>query len=471
VTRLWDRGEPVDAAVLRLTAGRDPELDLQLVPWDCLASAAHARMLERIGVLAATECRALESELVELAAEARAGTFTIAIEDEDGHTAIEQRLVERLGAAGRKIHTGRSRNDQVLAALRLWGRDRILLQLERLADVLDLLVELAAEQRETTMPGYSHTRQAMPTTMGHVLGAWGEGLLDGAPWLREAFAHLNRSPLGSASGFGVPLGIDRGEVARLLGFDSVQHNTLAVQNDRGKSEYLALAAAASVGTDLGRLAADLIMWSSDEVGFVRLRAAITTGSSLMPQKRNPDLLELIRAGAARLRSRPAEVGGLYGGLGGGYHRDLQLTKQPFLEGMQELCDLLAGTAVALRGLEVDAERCLAALLPSTGATDALFSRVAAGEPFRDAYRKAAGVASAAAEPELASPEAWRARSGDGAPGDRALLALLERRHEVRAWVSERRQHLAAATAWFADRDRPRTGNPRRYNPSDAEPRA
>jgi argininosuccinate lyase len=444
VTRLWDHGAPLDAAVLRLTAGRDPQLDLHLVAWDCLASAAHARMLEAIGVLEESERRALEDELVRLADEAREGRFSIALDDEDGHTAIENRLVERVGEAGRKIHTGRSRNDQVLAALRLWGRALVLDQVGALLGVVDELAGLAETHRAVTMPGYSHTRQAMPTTLGHALSAWAEGLLDDVPWLRTAYAHLDRSPLGSASGFGVPLPLDRQQVARLLGFGALQHNTLAVQNDRGKSEYLALAAAAAVATDLGRLAADLIWWSSDELRFVRLPQSVTTGSSLMPQKRNPDLLELIRAGAARLRGRQAEVAGVYGGLGAGYHRDLQLTKQPFLEGMQELCDLLVGCELILGGLEVDAERCREAVLPATGATDALFARIGEGRAFRDAYREAAAGDGAASAP----PEAWERRASAGAPGDPELLAPLERRREERVWLSLQREHVAAATAWF-----------------------
>ncbi len=413
MSRLWDRGEPLAEAVLRLTVGRDPELDLRLVPWDCQASAAHAEMLAAIGVLDRNEVAAISGELAGIAAEARAGGFVIAREEEDGHTAIENRLRDRLGEAGDKIHAGRSRNDQVLAALRLWGRAAVLDQIEGVLAVAGRLLELADEHRDTSMPGYTHTRQAMPTTAGHWLAAWADNLADDVAWLETAYQHLDRSPLGSASGFGVGLPLDRGLVAARLGFAGVQENSLAVQNDRGKSEFLALAAAAATATDLGRLAADLILYSSDELRFVRLPAEVTTGSSIMPQKRNPDVLELVRAGAARLRARQAEVGAIYGPLPAGYHRDLQLTKEPFLEAMQGLLDMLTAVGAVLDGLELDAERCRAAVLPATAATDAVYRRVAAGTPFRQAYREAARGELPPLEPPA---EAWRERTHTGAPG-------------------------------------------------------
>ena len=435
MSRLWDRGEPLDQAVLRLTVGRDPELDLRLVPWDCLASAAWAEMLAGIGVLGDAELAALRGELRAIGDEARAGTFLIEPEQEDSHTAIENRLRERLGEAGDKIHTGRSRNDQVLAALRLWGRSALLDQVDGLLGVADRLLELADAHRETSLPGYTHTRQAMPTTLGHHFAAWSDNLLDSLPWLEAAFAHLDRSPLGAGSGFGTALPLDRGRVAKRLGFASVQINTLAVQNDRGKSEYLALAAAAAVATDLGRLATDLIWYSSDELGFVRLVPSITTGSSIMPQKRNPDVLELIRAGAARLRARQAEVGAIYGPLPAGYQRDLQLTKEPFLEGMQSLVDMLHAFGTVLASLDVDVERCRQAVLPATGATDAVYRRVAEGVSFRRAYREAASGEAPAVAGE--SAESWRSRTHAGAPGGLSL--------------DEPRRRLAAASAWLTER--------------------
>jgi argininosuccinate lyase len=429
--------------VLRLTVGRDPELDLRLVPWDCLASIAWAEMLAGIGVLDDDECAALGRELAAIAEDARTGGFVIELEQEDGHTAIENRLRQRLGEAGEKIHTGRSRNDQVLAALRLWGRAAVVDQLDGLLAVAGRLLELADEHRETALPGYTHTRQAMATTLGHHFAAWADNLLDARPWLETAFAHLDRSPLGAGSGFGTALPLDRERVARRLGFARLQANTLAVQNDRGKSEYLALAIAAAAATDLGRLATDLIWYSSDELGYIRLGSSITTGSSIMPQKRNPDVLELIRAGAARLRARQAEVGAIYGSLPAGYQRDLQLTKEPFLEGMQSLVDMLHAFTAVLADLEVDVDRCRRAIQPATGATDAVYRRVAAGVPFRRAYREAAAGGTDGTGGEAA--DGWRGRRHTGAPGGLSLDETRQRLAAARDWLEQRRQALAAVS--------------------------
>ena len=440
MSRLWNRGNAIDEAVLRLTVDRDPELDLEILPWDCLASTAHATMLASIGILDADELEAIRTELEAIREEALAGRFTIRADDEDGHTAIENRLTERLGEAGRKIHAGRSRNDQVLAALRLWGRQVVVEQVAGVLAVVESLIGLAEEHAETTVPGYTHTRQAMPTTLGHHFAAWAENLLDDLAWLWTAFGHLNRSPLGSASGFGVGLPLDRQMVSDLLGFERPQENTLAVQNDRGKSEYLALGAAAATATDLARLAADLIRYSSEELSFVRLSTEVTTGSSIMPQKRNPDVLELVRAGAARTRSRQAEVGAIYGGLSAGYHRDLQLTKEPFLAGMRSLVDMLTAMGHVLDSLEVDAERCREALEPSTGATDVVIERVREGAPFRDAYREAA-AASEETSADDGRAEAWRARTHLGAPGDPSLASLRSRCRRESERLARVRQSL------------------------------
>lgn len=446
MTRLWDRGTALDATIERFTVGRDPELDRELVAYDALGSAAHARMLVRIGVLEEAALAPLLRELAAIAEEARAGSFEIARADEDGHTAIENRLTARLGDIGRRIHTGRSRNDQVIAALRLYGREALVAAVEQLAGVVQRLLVMAEAHRETTFPGYTHTRQAMPSTLGQLFAAHAEGLLDAVPWLRVAYGHLDRSPLGSASGYGVALPLDRAYVAELLGFASVQQNSIAVQNDRGKTEYLVLAALVAPAVDLGRLATDLITFSSDELRFIKLAAEVTTGSSIMPQKRNPDVLELVRATASRLRARQAEVGAIYGSLPSGYQRDLQLTKEPFVESLAQVCDLFAAMGAALDGVSVDVERCRAALLPATGATDEVYRRVAAGEPFRSAYKAVAAdpeaaVIAAGGEDELR--EAWRLRTHLGAPGALSLEASRAGLAELELWVGARRDQLEA----------------------------
>ena len=281
----------------------------------------------------------------------------------------------------------------------------------------------------------------MPSTLGFLFAAHAEALLDAVPWLDTAFAHADRSPLGSAAGYGVPLPLDRRRVSELLGFARPQANTLAVQNDRGKSEWLVLGAALLPALDLGRLAADLIAFAGDELRFVRLATEVTTGSSIMPQKRNPDVLELVRAGAARLRSRHAEIAAVFGPLTSGYHRDLQLTKEPFLEGMQGAADLLAAMQPVLGGLTVDAERCRAAMLRTIGATDEVFRRVGEGEPFRSAYREVARDPAAAVSGDPA--ESWRSRTHLGAPGALDLDSSLQAAAAARSRVEERAERLAA----------------------------
>ena len=477
MSRLWERGEPVDAAVAavaehvaRFTAGRDPEIDLALVPYDALASFAHATMLAEIGVLAGEDLPALRRELAAIAGEARAGRFTIEPADEDGHTAIENRLVARLGDVGRRIHTGRSRNDQVIAAIRLFARQALVDLLGESLTTAELLTDLAERHREVSVAGYSHARQAMPSTVGFLFAAHAEGLADAVPWLQTAYAHADRSPLGSAAGYGVPLPLDRRRVSDLLGFARPQGNGLAVQNDRGKTEWLVLGAALAPVLDVGRLAADLIWFSSDELGYLRLATAVTTGSSIMPQKRNPDVLELVRAGAARLRSRHGEIAAICGPLTSGYHRDLQLTKEPFLDGMRAARELVAAVQPVLATLTVDAERCRQAMRPTIAATDAVYRRVAQGEPFRAAYREVAAdpegaVAGGGTEPAdpagstdpagSADPaDTWRLRTHLGAPGALDLDPVRQSLAAARAWRDEMAARLAAVWRLLDDEPPP-----------------
>jgi argininosuccinate lyase len=436
--RLWEKGDPLDDRVRRFTVGRDPELDLALAPHDALASAAHATMLAEIGVLTGEEAEALVAELSRLATAARTGDFRIAPEEEDVHTALENRLIDALGDAGRRIHTGRSRNDQVIAALRLWGRSSLLEVAGLVLDVAGRLLRLAEEHRDVPVPGYTHTRQGMTSTLGFLFAAHGEALLDALPWIATAWGHVNRSPLGSASGYGVALPMDRPRVAELLGFDAVQENTLAVQNDRGKTEWLVLGAAMTPVLDLGRLAHDLIWFSAEELGFVRLGTAVTTGSSIMPQKRNPDGLELVRAASARLRARHGEIAAVFAGLTSGYHRDLQATKEPFFEGMTLAADAVAVMAPVLDALEVDPDACRRAVRPATAATDEVYRRVAQGVPFRTAYREVGEDPEGAVTGDPS--QTWRLRTHLGAPGALSAESLAPHRERLaagRKWVEEK----------------------------------
>ncbi|MCB9556975.1 MAG: argininosuccinate lyase [Deltaproteobacteria bacterium] len=446
---LWDRGTPLDQVVATFTVGRDPELDGALAAYDALGSAAHASMLRQIGILSQEDHEALTTELRAIAEQARAGAFEVAPADEDCHTAIENRLTQKLGDAGRRIHTGRSRNDQVIAMLRLFGREALAAQFRATVELAEQLFSLAETHRDVAVAGYTHTRQAMPSTFGLFFGAHAELQVDNLSWLRTAFDHLDRCPLGSASGYGVALGLDRQLVSDLLRFSRVQLNTLAVQNDRGKSESLALCAVATVVSDLGRLASDLIWFSTEELGYVALDESITTGSSIMPQKRNPDVLELIRATAAQLRSRQAEAAQLYGGLLSGYHRDMQWTKAPFVEGLRDGLRATQAMQRALCNLTIDAEACRRAMKRAIGATDALYQRVQAGQPFRAAYKAIAAAPDSAVTGDPA--EAWRARDHLGAPANLQLDAGRQRLADQRCWLEDTEKRLNSA--WdllFAD---------------------
>ncbi len=439
MTRLWDKGEPLDKSVERFTVGRDPELDRGLLPFDALGSAAHAKMLCKIGILSKEELRLLLAELAVIYEEARQGQFEIRPSDEDGHTAIENRLTSKLGQVGRKIHTGRSRNDQVIAAVRLFGRQALIDVFGELLSVAELLVDLAETHKEVSLPGYTHTRQAMPSTLGFLFAAHAEGITDAVPWIKTAYHSLNRCPLGSASGYGVPLALDRLFVAQSLGFESVHVNTLAVQNDRGKSEYLVLGAMGGAMIDLGRLASDLIWFSSEDFGYIKLNHNVTTGSSIMPQKRNPDVLELIRAGANKFRCRQTEAAAVLATLTSGYHRDLQLTKEPFLEGLKLALEMFQATRTALDNLEVNASRCRSAMVKSIGATDIVYGRVAEGEAFRTAYQAVAADLDGAVADD--PTEFWRKRTHLGAPGALDLAYLQKRIGEAQKWHTETKSSL------------------------------
>lgn len=444
--RLWDKGEALNTQIARFTVGRDPELDQHLLRYDALASAAHARMLASINILTRDELNDLLHVLSDIELAARNHTFEIPFSLEDGHTAIENHLTEKLGDAGRRIHTGRSRNDQVIAALRLYGRERLLAIANTTLEIATLLLSLAKTYRATTIAGYTHTRQAMPSTLGFLFAAYAENLLDDFPWMQTAYAHLNRSALGSASGFGVSLPLDREFVANRLGCSSVQRNTLAVQNDRGKTESLVIGAAMTPLLDIARLSNDLIWYSSDELRYVRLHASVTTGSSIMPQKRNPDVLELIRASAARVRSRQQEISAIYSPLSSGYHRDLQLTKEPFIESLETCLQALTAFQPVLQTMTVDESRCRELLQVETRATDEIYRRVAQGTPFRSAYREVAQHLSEIDSDDVSSD--WKGRHYLGAPGALTptyLDTLSDDLKPFRAWIDE--QSATVEAVW------------------------
>ncbi len=327
--RLWDKGEPLDARVLRFTAGEDHQLDERLVSYDIRASIAHAAMLCEQQLLTSEDLAAIEQGLKDLERSHAAGEWQVTLEDEDAHTALERRLTDAIGEAGKRIHLGRSRNDQLLAALRLYLLDAADSLEQIAASAADALLELARREAETPLPGYTHMQQAMPSSVS----LWAEGfaaeLADDAAGIAAARRRVSKNPLGSAAGYGAPgLPIDRESTRKSLGFDSNQEPVTAVQLSRGKAEAGLVFELALFMQDLGRLAADLLLFYTQEFGFIELPDKLTTGSSIMPQKRNPDVLELVRGATATLLASLTEILSLTAKLGSGYQRDLQRIKAP-----------------------------------------------------------------------------------------------------------------------------------------------
>jgi argininosuccinate lyase len=390
-SRLWEKqgGAPLDERVLRYTAGEDHRLDSRLVPYDVRASIAHAEMLGEGGLLAPAEVAAIREGLAALGAAHAAGEWQIELGDEDVHTALESRLTAAIGEAGARLHLGRSRNDQVLAALRLYLRDEVTALADGARAVAGALDELAAREAATPLTGYTHHQPAMPSSVPLWAGGFAAELRDDALGLAACLRRIDLNPLGSAAGYGVPLlPIDRESTRRRLGFAAVQQPVTAVQLSRGKAEAQVLFEVALTLQDLGRLAADLVLWSSRELGFVTLPEEMTTGSSIMPQKRNPDVFELVRGRSATAQACLLEALAITAKLPSGYHRDLQLLKAPLFRGLDLAHDTLDVMAAGIGGVRFRVDRIR--LPPELGATEEAYRLVLEqGLPFRDAYRQVA----------------------------------------------------------------------------------
>jgi len=387
--RLWDKGVPLDARVLDYTAGEDHALDERLVAYDVRASIAHAEMLAAQQLLAAADLAAIRDGLNALAAEHARGAWQVELADEDGQTALERRLTERIGAAGGRIHLGRSRNDQVLAALRLYLRDAVAALRGGAAEVAAALEALAARAADIALPGYTHLQQAMPSSVALWARGFAAEIRDDAAGLEAALRRIDKNPLGSAAGYGTPgLPIDRQATQLKLGFAQVHEPVTAVQLSRGKAEAQLLFEITLLMQDLGRFAADVLLFATREFGFLRLPEAFTTGSSIMPQKRNPDVFELIRGRSATAQACLTETLAVCAKLPSGYHRDLQLLKFPLFRGIDLATATLAILPAAIAALEFDAQAIR--LDPSIhAAAEANRLVVQEGIPFREAYRRIA----------------------------------------------------------------------------------
>jgi argininosuccinate lyase len=389
MSRLWDKGAPLDQRVLQFTAGEDHALDERLVAADVRASIAHAEMLCAQGLISPSDATAICEGLVEVGAEHARGEWRIGLEDEDGQTALEKRLTARIGAAGGRVHLGRSRNDQVLTALRLYMRealDELAAGAEAAAAALD---RLKARQGTITLPGYTHMQQAMPSSVALWAGGFAAELRDDAEGLRAARRRPGRNPLGSAAGFGTPgLPLDRAATTRALGFEATQEPVTAVQLSRGKAEAQLLFEVTLLMQDLGRLASDLLLFCTQEFAFVDLPEAFTTGSSIMPQKRNPDVFELLRGRGATALACLTEALALCAKLPSGYQRDLQLLKAPLFRGIDLAQQSLGIVAPAIDALQFNPANIR--IDPAVHAAGEAFALVVSeGLPFRDAYKRIA----------------------------------------------------------------------------------
>ncbi len=387
MSRLWDKGEPLDDRILRYTAGEDHRLDARLVPYDVRASIAHAEMLHDVGLLAAGDLEAIRSGLEELEEEHAEGAWEIELEDEDVHTALEVRLTERIGEAGARVHLGRSRNDQVLAALRLYLRDAVTALATGAQEVASALDGLGERESETVLPGYTHLQQAMPSSVLLWASGFAAELRDDALGIEACARRIEKNPLGSAAGYGVRLlPLDRESTRRKLGFAEVQEPVTSVQLSRGKAEAQVLFEVTLLMLDLGRLAADLVLFATAEFAFVSLPASMTTGSSIMPQKRNPDVCERGRARTATAQACLFEALAITAKLPSGYHRDLQLLKAPLFRGIDLAAETLAILAAALPEVRFHPEKIR--LDPGLNAAEEAYRLVMEeGIPFREAYRR------------------------------------------------------------------------------------
>jgi argininosuccinate lyase len=392
MTRLWDKGTPLDQRVLQFTAGEDFALDERLVQYDVRASIAHARMLGSRGLLSAVDVSAIEKALHDIGVEHAQGQWHIELADEDGQTALEKRLTARIGEAGGRVHLGRSRNDQVLTALRLYMRDAAGALAQSTDGVADALDALGARQGSIALPGYTHMQQAMPSSVALWAGGFAGELRDDAAGICSVLRRIDRSPLGSAAGYGAPrLNLDREVTSAALGFREVQEPVTSVQLSRGKAEAQLLFEIALVMQDLARLASDLLLFYTQEFAFVKLPDAFTTGSSIMPQKRNPDVFELVRGRSASATACLTEALAIFAKLPSGYQRDLQLLKFPLFRGIDLCSQTLDILPAALAEISFDPAGIR--MHPAIHAADEAYALVVnEGIPFREAYRRIAAKA-------------------------------------------------------------------------------
>lgn len=386
-TKLWEKNFEVNREIERFTVGRDRELDLYLARYDVLGSMAHITMLQSIGLMEKDELDALLAELKNIYRDSVEGRFEIEEGVEDVHSQVELMLTRRLGDMGKKIHSGRSRNDQVLVDLKLFIRHELREVADEVMTLFGELLEKSEQCKDVLMPGYTHLQIAMPSSFGLWFGAYAESLADDMLFLQAAYRMANRNPLGSAAGYGSSFPLDRSMTTRLLGFESMDYNVVYAQMGRGKTERNVAFAMASVAGTLSKMAFDACMFNSQNFGFVKLPKECTTGSSIMPHKKNPDVFELIRAKCNKLQGLPAQITLIMNNLPVGYFRDLQIIKEVFLPAFDELKDCLRMAAYIINKMEVNRSILDNPMYDPMFSVEEVNRLAAAGMPFRDAYRK------------------------------------------------------------------------------------
>lgn len=387
MAKLWEKNFQVDGEIDRFTVGRDRKMDMYLARYDVMGSMAHVTMLESIGLIAPGELEPLLAALRDIYAAVERGEFGIEEGVEDVHSEVEQLLTQRLGDLGKKIHSGRSRNDQVLVDLKLFTRHEIMEVARLTHDLFGELIAKSEAWRDVLMPGYTHLQIAMPSSFGLWAGAYAESLADDMLYLEAAYRITNRNPLGSAAGYGSSFPLDRAMTTRLLGFDSMDYNAVYAQMGRGKTERNVAFALATVAGTVAKMAYDACLFNSQNFGFVSLPKECTTGSSIMPHKKNPDVFELIRAKCNKLQALPMQITLIMNNLPSGYFRDLQIIKEVFLPAFGEIKDCLGMAAYIVNRMEVNRHILNNAMYDPIFSVEEVNRLALQGVPFRDAYKR------------------------------------------------------------------------------------
>ncbi len=453
MTKLWQKGYHVYEQVERYEAAQNSLLDQRLIRHDAWGNLAHAAMLHKIGILSDTEHQQLQAGLVQILDQAETGNFTISPTDEDVHTSIENTLSKTADEAGKKIHTARSRNDQVLVDLRLYGKEQLHQIGNELSGLISTLLVFAERYADAPMPGYTHMQRAMLSSVGLWAASFAESLLDDNQLLQSAYVLNDQCPLGSAAGYGVPMAIDRQYTSDLLGFAKVQKNVIYAQNSRGKIEAAIVQALSQIMLDLSKMAQDVLLFSTTEYGFFQIPQELCTGSSIMPQKRNLDVMELVRARTQTMLALQQQILGIISGLPSGYNMDYQETKRPFMEALDlaqeslEICSLVIGSITVNR--EKLAQACTFELF----ATDKAYELVTQEQiPFREAYRRVGQEVLALLDTReqlpVESTEQLQARLDNrdhlGGAGDLGLPALHLQQRQIQKEWKQRAHHFEQA---------------------------